>query len=116
MPAFEQFHSAESYYSVRGHETTHWSGAAGRCNRAINNRFGDPRYAFEELVAELGSAFLCASLNIRLEPRADHAPYIANWLKALRKEKRFLIYAASKAQQAADYLHRIATAAEQRAS
>lgn len=51
MPAFEQFQSAESYYSVRGHESIHWSGAPSRCNRAINNRFGNPEYAFEELVA-----------------------------------------------------------------
>jgi antirestriction protein ArdC len=116
MPAFEQFQSVESYYSVRGHESVHWSGALGWCNRAINNRFGSPEYAFEELVAELGTAFLCASLNIHLEPRTDHAPYIANWLNALRNEKRFLISAASKAQQVADYLHQIAAAAEQRAS
>jgi len=101
---------------VRGHETCHWTGAPGRCNRAINNRFDNPDYAFEELCAELGSAFLSASLNIRLETRTDHAPYIGSWLKALRNEKRFLISAASKAQQAADYLHQIAVAAEQRAS
>jgi antirestriction protein ArdC len=116
MPVFEQFQSTESYYSVRGHESVHWSGAPGRCNRTINNRFGNPEYAFEELVAELGAAFLCASLSIHLEPRTDHAPYIANWLTALRNEKRFLISAASKAQQAADYLHQIAAAAKQRAS
>lgn len=116
MPGFEQFQSAESYYSVRGHESVHWTGAPGRCNRSIHNRFGNPEYAFEELVAELGAAFLCASLNIHLQPRTDHAPYIANWLNALRNEKRFLISAASKAQQAADYLHQIAAAGERRAS
>jgi antirestriction protein ArdC len=111
MPAFEQFQSAESYYSVRGHESVHWSGAPGPCNRAINNRFGNPEYAFEELIAELGAAFLCASLNIHLEPRTDHAPYIANWLNALRNEKRFLISAASKAQQAVNYLYQTAEVA-----
>jgi antirestriction protein ArdC len=116
LPAFEQFHSTEAYCSVRGHETCHWSGAPGRCNRAINKRFGNPEYAFEELVAELGAAFLCASQNIALEPRTDHAPYLVNWLKALHNEKRFLIAAASKAQQAADYLHQIAAVTEQRAS
>jgi antirestriction protein ArdC len=116
MPAFEQFRSAESYYSVRGHESVHWSGAPGRCNRAINNRFGNPEYAFEELIAELGSAFLCASLNIHLEPRTDHAPYIANWLNALRNEKRFLISAASEAQQAVDCLHQTADVASAQAS
>jgi antirestriction protein ArdC len=63
----------------------HWSGAPGRCNRVINNRFGNPEYAFERnSLAELGAAFLCASLNIHLEPRTDHAPYIANWLAKWR--------------------------------
>ena len=70
----------EDYYSVLAHELTHWSGAEKRLNRLMRARFGDEAYAMEELVAELGAAFLCADLAITHTPRADHAGYIAHWL------------------------------------
>ena len=74
MPPFETFHDAESYYATLGHETTHWTRHPLRLDRDLGRkRYGDDGYAREELVAELGSAFLCADLGLTLEPRADHA-------------------------------------------
>jgi antirestriction protein ArdC len=84
------------------HEHVHWTGAANRCAREFGNRFGDEAYTFEELVAELRAAFLCADLS--LEPRPDHAAYIASWLRILKNDKRAIFTAASRAQAAADYL------------
>src|SRR6202035_1027631 len=68
-------------------------------------RWGDEGYAKEELVAELGAAFLCADLAITPEVREDHAAYIGHWLKALQDDKRLIFTAAAQAQRAADYLH-----------
>jgi len=94
----------ESYYSTLLHELTHWSGAEHRLNREKGRCFGDDKYAFEELIAELGAAFLCAKLTIEKEPRTDHAAYIANWLEALKGDKKFIFSAAARAQDAVDYL------------
>jgi len=110
MPHFSQFKSASSYYSVLGHELTHWTGARHRLDRELSARFGTAGYAMEELVAELGAAFLAALLGIECEPRRDHAPYIASWLDVLRGDARAIITAASKAQAAADFLVAAATA------
>ena len=105
LPEFSQFKSPEAYYATLGHETVHWTGHETRCDRKLNvNRFGDEAYAFEELIAELGSAFLCAHLGIVNEPRPDHAQYIQGWLKALKGDKRAVFHAASKAQAALDFL------------
>lgn len=95
---------AEAYYSVLLHELTHWSGAASRLNRAFGKRFGDDSYAMEELVAELGAAFMCAGLGIANEPRPDHAAYIGHWLKVLKEDSRAIFTAASKAQEAFEHL------------
>ena len=67
-------------------------------------RFGDEGYAMEELVAELGAAFLCAGLELTPEPREEHASYIESWLTALRDDKRAIFHAAAHAQRAADFL------------
>ena len=104
MPPFEAFKTPSAFYSVLSHETCHWSGAAHRLNRDLSKRFGSEGYAIEELVAELGAAFLCAELGIPTDPRTDHAPYIASWLKALKNDKRAIFTAAAKAQQAVDFL------------
>ena len=101
---------SEAYYSVLLHELTHWSGAPKRLDREFGKRFGDKAYAFEELVAELGAAFLCATLGISNEPRRDHAQYIAHWLAILKGDKRAIFTAASKASAAADYLDGLAHA------
>ena len=78
MPPFESFRDAESYYATLAHECTHWTGSTSRLDRDFGgHRFGSEGYAIEELVAELGAAFLCADLELALEPREDHASYIA---------------------------------------
>lgn len=94
----------ESYYSTLLHELTHWSAPEQRCNRTFGKRFGDDAYAVEELVAELGAAFLCADLGITLEPRLDHAQYLTSWLSVLKADKKAIFTAASAASKAADYL------------
>lgn len=104
MPAFDAFKEALYYYSVLSHETTHWTGAKHRLNRDLSGRFGSESYAIEELVAELGSSFLCAELGLPSDPREDHAPYIASWLKVLKNDKRAIFTAAAKAQEAVDWL------------
>lgn len=96
--------ATEAYYSTALHELTHWTGAPKRLDRKKSRKFGDANYAFEELVAELGAAMLCAMLGITSSTRADHAQYIDGWLKALKSDKRFIFSAASQAQKAADYL------------
>jgi antirestriction protein ArdC len=86
------------------HELTHWTGAESRLGRDLKNRFGREAYAMEELVAELGAAFLCADLGVTPEPRDDHAHYVAHWLKVLKSDKKAIFTAASKAQAAVDFL------------
>ena len=95
---------AESYYSTLCHELCHWTSSESRCNRQLGKRFGDHAYAMEELVAELGAAFLCADLRITDEPRADHAQYLAHWLSVMKEDKKAIFTAASKASEAAAYL------------
>jgi antirestriction protein ArdC len=104
MPPFAAFVENVSYYSTLAHEHTHWTAKSERCDRQLGKRFGDSAYAAEELIAELGAAFVCASLGLSTEPREDHAQYIQSWLTVLRADKRAIFTAASKAQQAADYL------------
>lgn len=104
LPAFAQFHTPEDYYSTRGHETVHWTGHKTRCAREFGNRFGSNAYAFEELVAELGAAFLCGHLKIANDPRPDHAAYLANWLTVLKDDKKAIFTAASAAQKAVDFI------------
>lgn len=106
MPPFETFLDAPGYYSTLIHELTHWTRHKTRLDREFGRkRFGDEGYAMEELVAELGSAFLCADLDLEPQTRADHAGYIASWLKVLKDDKRAIFTAASHAQRAADFLH-----------
>lgn len=104
LPPDGAFKDAHSYYSVALHELVHWFGHACRCDRNLHNRFGSEAYAAEELIAELGSAFLCAELGISPEPRIDHARYIESWLRILKGDKRAIFTAASKANQAVAYL------------
>jgi antirestriction protein ArdC len=94
----------ESWYSVLGHETTHWSGAKARLNREFGKRFGDDAYGFEEACAEIGAAFLCARLRIAIAPHPDHARYIHHWLQVMKAEPRAIFAAAAKAQEAVAYL------------
>jgi antirestriction protein ArdC len=106
MPPFERFRDAESYYAVLAHECTHWTRHPSRLDRSFGRKkWGDEGYAREELVAELGSAFIAADLELTLEPRPDHAAYLESWLKVLQSDKRAIFSAAAHAQRAADYLH-----------
>jgi len=105
MPPFECFCDPEAYYATLAHECTHWTRHPSRLDRDFGRtRWGDDGYAREELVAELGAAFLCADLGLELEPRADHASYIASWLGVLKGDRKFIFTAAAHAQRAADFL------------
>jgi antirestriction protein ArdC len=93
--------ATEGYYATLFHELTHWSGHKRRCDRDLTGRFGGASYAMEELVAELGAAFLCAELGISAQPREDHAGYIAYWLEVMREDAAAIFTAAAKASEAA---------------
>ncbi|MDB5342406.1 MAG: traC [Schlesneria sp.] len=98
MPPFETFRDAESHAATLAHEMTNWTRHPSRLAREFGRkRWGDEGYAIEELVAELGSAFLCADLQITPEVREDHASYINSWLKVLKDDKRAVFTAASHA-------------------
>lgn len=106
MPHFESFRDAESYSATLAHEMTHWTKHPSRLDRDFGRKaFGDEGYAREELVAEIGAAFLCCDLGITPEPREDHAAYVDHWLKVLKEDKRAIFRAAAHAQRAVDYLH-----------
>lgn len=112
MPPLGKFEEAERYYSTLAHEMTHWTGHPTRVPRNFPRTvFGTSNYAREELVAELGAAFLCADLGLSLTPRTDHADYIGNWLQVLRNDKRAIFQAAALAQKATDFLHHLQPAA-----
>lgn len=98
---------SEGYYAVLAHELTHWSAASTRLGRDMGKRFGDAAYAAEELVAEIASAFLCAELGITQDTRADHAQYLAQWLKLMKDDSRAIFAAAAKASEAVGYLKRL---------
>jgi antirestriction protein ArdC len=96
--------ATEAYYSTLFHELTHWTASEARCNRQLGKRFGDAAYAMEELIAELGAAFLCGELSITQSPRADHAQYLASWLAVLKADKKAIFTAASRASAAVDFI------------
>jgi antirestriction protein ArdC len=106
MPPFECFRDAESYAATLAHKLTHWTKHTSRLDREFGRkRWGDEGYAMEELVAELGAAFLCADLDLTLETREDHAAYLSHWLTVLKRDSRAIFAAAAHAQRAADFLH-----------
>jgi antirestriction protein ArdC len=108
MPAFGAFKGADHFYGTAFHELTHWTGHKARLDRDLKNRFGSRNYAGEELVAELGAAFLCAEFGFDGDLR--HAGYIAHWIDLLRADKRAFFTACSQASKAADYLRGLALA------
>lgn len=103
VPNREQFRTLHDYHGTLLHELTHWTSHADRCARQLGKRFGDQAYAAEELIAEMGSAFLCAHLGVPHES-LQHADYIANWLQVLRNDNRAVFTAAKAAQAACDYI------------
>lgn len=102
MPAPIAFISEENYWSTMLHELTHWTGHGSRLDRDLTNRFGTMGYAAEELVAELGSAYLCAELGVHGDLR--HPEYLGSWLKGFKDDKRAFFRASSLAQRAADFV------------
>ena len=108
VPPIESFRDAESFYSTALHELCHWAKHPSRLNRDFGRKtWGDEGYAREELVAELGSAFLCADLELIPEVREDHASYLSTWITVLKNDNRAIFQAAAHAQRAADYLHQL---------
>lgn len=108
MPPIETFRDVESYYATLAHETVHWSGASHRLDRDLSKYSKDrTERAREELIAELGAVFLAADLGIvpEMEPRSDHASYLASWLSVLKNDKRFIVQAAAHAQRSVAFLH-----------
>jgi len=101
LPQPSQFESQGAYYATALHELTHWTGHAKRLAREYGKRFGDEAYAREELVAEMGAAFLCASVGIA--GKLQHAEYIGSWIKVLKGDKRAIVIAAAAAQRATDF-------------
>ena len=105
LPPLATFRDSESYAATKAHELIHWTGNDQRLSRQFGKRFADDAYAVEELVAEMGAAFLCADLGVTPETLPDHADYLAHWLSVLKNDKRAIFTAAAQAQRAADYLH-----------
>lgn len=111
IPARERFIGSdtsspeETFYSTVFHELIHWTGHWSRLGRNLSSCFGTADYAMEELVAELGAAFLCAEYLVLHTPRPDHAAYIAEWLAILKSDKRAIFDASTRATKAAEYLH-----------
>lgn len=101
LPVQCAFESPAAYYATALHELTHWTGHKSRTARDFSGRFGTEAYAREELVAELGAAYLCAHLGI--VGRLQHAEYIASWISVLKGDKKAIFTAASAAQKAVDY-------------
>ena len=110
MPDRERFFTTntasavQNWYAILLHELVHWTGADHRLARTFGKRFGDEAYAMEELVAELGSAFLCGDLGLSVTPRPDHACYLASWLNVLKGDNLAIFTAASAAAKAAEWL------------
>jgi antirestriction protein ArdC len=108
IPAFASFNSRPAFYATAFHELTHWTGAKSRLDRDLSTRFGEHGYALEELVAEIGAAFLCAEFGFDVVSRS--AAYLEGWLKAIKDNPRAIFTAASKASKAAEYLRGLAIA------
>lgn len=105
VPALEQYESVEEYYSTAFHETVHSTGHSSRLNRDMEGHFGSQDYSKEELVAEMGSAFLLNHCELD-SPKVtkNNAAYIQGWAKKLRSDKKFIVSAASKAEKAVKYI------------
>ena len=102
MPNVSAFNTAEDYYGTVLHELVHWTGHKNRLER--NFKSDKESYAFEELVAETGSALLMSVLGLSPRPRKDHAQYLNGWMKAIKNEPKAIFKAFSKATQALDFI------------
>jgi antirestriction protein ArdC len=104
MPARERFTSPEAYYATALHELTHWTGHKDRLNREFGKRFGDSAYAFEELVAELGAAFVVGHVGFVDMTIEYHAAYVENWIQVLKNDKTAIFTASKQASLAYDFI------------
>lgn len=104
LPPQSAFHSGEGFAGTLARELVHWSGARHRLGRDLSGRFGKRAYAAEELVAELGAAFVLAELGLARTPHPDHAAYCAAWAPLLRADPHALATAAAQGSRATDYL------------
>lgn len=102
LPDWRFFTTVQDYYTTALHELSHWTGHPTRLNRNLRSRFGSNDYAMEELIAEIGSAFLCA--HCRIDGTLHHASYINDWLKVLKQDPRSIFTAAAQAQRVSDFL------------
>jgi antirestriction protein ArdC len=116
MPLFSQFDNGVSYYGTLLHELVHWTGATKRLDREIQNAHGNENYAKEELVAEIGAAFLAGHFGIEAEVRDDHAQYLASWLIVLKNDDSPIFTAAAAAQKAVEFLDGLQTQEEEKAA
>jgi antirestriction protein ArdC len=108
VPAFEAFKRADHFYGTVFHELTHWTAHKSRLDRDLKNRFGSRSYGAEELIAELGAAFLSAEFCF--DGDLGHAGYLAHWIELLKADKRAFFTACSQASKAADYLRGLSLA------
>ena len=115
LPRAEHFNTMQGYYATLLHELTHWTGNSSRLDRLKSTGFGSDLYAKEELVAEMGSAYLCALLGIEDEPREDHAQYLNCWIKQLKEDKYAITRAASAAKKACEFLQALEVEQQQAA-
>jgi antirestriction protein ArdC len=106
LPPRAAFSATSAFYATALHELTHWTSHPSRCNRQLGKRFGDEAYAAEELIAEMGSAYLCA--HCRIDGELRHDSYLQSWLRVLRNDKRAIFTASAQAQRAADYVLKLA--------
>ena len=105
MPEFKSFSSAKKYYCTFLHELTHRTGHPNRLDRDMSGSFGTQKYSFEELIAELGSAFVSNELMLNWDTELEHhASYLDSWMSILKNDNRAFFKAASAAQKAADFL------------
>ncbi|CAO4132618.1 ArdC family protein [Methylorubrum extorquens] len=109
LPPRAAFRTSTGHAGTLAHELVHWTGAPHRLARNLTGRFGARAYAAEELVAELGAAFVLADLGLARTPHPDHAAYLASWLPLLTADPRALATAAAAASRAADYLTALQT-------
>jgi antirestriction protein ArdC len=115
MPIPQCFRSPEAYYATLLHELTHSTGHRSRLNRkTLTNLclFGDPEYAQEELVAEMGATYLCGVCGIENATINNSAAYLQNWMQVVRHDPKMLVHAAAQAQKAADYIQDLQPPAE----
>ncbi len=103
IPPLETFKKPDAFWSTFFHELIHWTGAPSRLNRNFSSRFGDLTYAFEELIAELGSVFLCARTGVKTD-FTNNVSYVDSWLKVMQKDNKAIFTASRKAQEAVDWL------------